>query len=297
MSGGGSGGGSSTTTQQNYSPEEAARRAQVMGEAERIYNQTAPSMSSASYPGEQPVPFSVPSVAAQNLGVYQAGQQQIGAHLANQAMEYGLTGAMDVQNNPYLQSAITAALRPTTQQYVDPGGVLSSIRTNATDSGQFGGVRQGVAEGIAAGRYTQNAMDMAGKMASSAYDKGQDTFARTLALAPQTMAMNNLPVSTLSGVGAQQEGVAQEEAAYLANQNMWNLNAPWAPLQNYANIVYGGASPSTTSTSTSSGGAVKKNRAAGALGGAASGAAMGSTFGPYGTAIGAVAGGLLGGLG
>jgi len=295
MSGGGSGGGSSTTTQQNYSPEEAARRAQVMGEAERIYNQTAPSMSSASYPGEQPVPFSVPSVAAQNLGVYQAGQQQIGAHLANQAMEYGLTGAMDVQNNPYLQSAITAALRPTTQQYVDPGGVLSSIRTNATDSGQFGGVRQGVAEGIAAGRYTQNAMDMAGKMASSAYDKGQDTFARTLALAPQTMAMNNLPVSTLSGVGAQQEGVAQEEAAYLANQNMWNLNAPWAPLQNYANIVYGGASPSTTSTS--SGEAVKKNRAAGALGGAASGAAMGSTFGPYGTAIGAVAGGLLGGLG
>ena len=293
--GGGSGGGSSTTTQQNYSPEEAARRAQVMGEAERIYNQTAPSMSSASYPGEQPVPFSVPSVAAQNLGVYQAGQQQIGAHLANQAMEYGLTGAMDVQNNPYLQSAITAALRPTTQQYVDPGGVLSSIRTNATDSGQFGGVRQGVAEGIAAGRYTQNAMDMAGKMASSAYDKGQDTFARTLALAPQTMAMNNLPVSTLSGVGAQQEGVAQEEAAYLANQNMWNLNAPWAPLQNYANIVYGGASPSTTSTS--SGEAVKKNRAAGALGGAASGAAMGSTFGPYGTAIGAVAGGLLGGLG
>lgn len=296
MSGGGkSGGGSSTTTQQNYSPEEAARRAQVMGEAERIYNHTAPSMSSASYPGEQPVPFSTPSIAAQNLAVHQAGQQQIGSHLANQAMEYGLTGAMDVQNNPYLQSAITAALRPMTQQYVDPGGVLSSIRTNATDSGQFGGVRQGVAEGIAAGRYTQNASDMAGKMASAAYDKGQDTFSRTLALAPQTMSLNNMPVSTLSGVGAQQEVVAQEEAAYLANQNMWNLNAPWAPLQNYANIVYGGASPSTTSTS--SGEAVKKNRATGALGGAASGAMMGSYFGPWGTAIGGAAGALLGGLG
>lgn len=296
MSGGGSGGGgSSTSTTQNYSPEEAARRAQVMSEAERIYNQTAPSMSAASYPGEQPVPFSTPSIAAQNLAVHQAGQQQIGAHLANQAMEYGLTGAMDVQNNPYLQSAITAALRPMTQQYVDPGGVLSSIRTNATDSGQFGGVRQGVAEGIAAGRYTQNASDMAGKMASAAYDKGQDTFARTLALAPQTVSLNNMPVSTLSGVGAQQEGLGQEEAAYLANQNMWNLNAPWAPLQNYANIVYGGANPSTTSIS--SGEAVKKNRATGALGGAASGAMMGSYFGPWGTAIGGAAGALLGGLG
>lgn len=295
MSGGGSGGGSSTSTTQNYSPEEAARRAQVMSEAERIYNQTAPSMSAASYPGEQPVPFSVPTVAAQNLAVHQAGQQQIGAHLANQAMEYGLTGAMDVQNNPYLQSAITAALRPMTQQYVDPGGVLSSIRTNATDSGQFGGVRQGVAEGIAAGRYTQNASDMAGKMASAAYDKGQDTFARTLALAPQTMNLNNMPVSTLSGVGAQMEGLGQEEAAYLANQNMWNLNAPWAPLQNYANIVYGGASPSTTSTS--SGEAVKKNRAMGALGGAASGAAIGSAVPGIGTAVGAIAGGLLGAMG
>lgn len=278
MSGGGSGGGSSTTTQQNYSPEEAARRAQIMGEAERIYNQTAPSMSSASYPGEQPGPFSAPSIAAQNLAVHQAGQQQIGSHLANQAMEYGLTGAMDVQNNPYLQSAITAALRPMTQQYVDPGGVLSSIRTNATDSGQFGGVRQGVAEGIAAGRYTQNASDMAGKMASAAYDKGQDTFARTLALAPQTMGLNNMPVSTLSGVGAQQE------------------DAPWALLQNYANIVYGGANPSTSSVSIAD--AAKKSRSQGALGGAASGAAIGTAFMPgAGTAIGAVAGGILGALG
>ena len=109
------------------------------------------------------------------------------------------------------------------------------------------------------------------------------------------MNLNNMPVSTLSGVGAQMEGLGQEEAAYLANQNMWNLNAPWAPLQNYANIVYGGASPSTTSTS--SGEAVKKNRAMGALGGAASGAAIGSAVPGIGTAVGAIAGGLLGAMG
>ena len=63
----------------------------------------------------------------------------------------------------------------------------------------------------------------------------------------------------------------------------------------YANIVYGGASPSTTSTS--SGEAVKKNRAMGALGGAASGAAIGSAVPGIGTAVGAVAGGLLGAIG
>jgi len=137
---------------------------------------------------------------------------------------------------------------------------------------------------------------MAGKMASAAYDKGQDTFSRTLALAPQTMNMQNQPVSTLSGIGAQQEDIAQQVNAYNANANMWGLNAPWAPLQNYANIVYGGANPSTSSVSIAD--AAKKSRSQGALGGAASGAAIGTAFMPgAGTAIGTIAGGLLGALG
>ncbi len=110
------------------------------------------------------------------------------------------------------------------------------------------------------------------------------------------MNMQNQPVATLSGIGAQQENIAQQEAAYQANANMWGLNAPWAPLQNYANIVYGGANPSTTSTSDAS--APKKNRATGALGGAAAGAAAGSAILPgWGTAIGAAGGAILGALG
>jgi hypothetical protein len=290
MSGGGGSKSTTTAVTQNYSPEEAAQRAQVQEEAKRIYGQTSPSMSSSSYPGAQVIPFSPETKAAQELATQTAEVQRQGAGLMNEGLLYGLNGAMDVQNNPYLQNAISAAIRPVTQEYVDPGGVLSSIRTNAVQAGQFGGVRQGMAEGLAAGRYQQNAFDTAAKMASNAYNTGQETFGRTMALAPQTLQANTIPVNTLSGVGAQGENLSQEQAAYDAAARMWGLNAPWAPLQNYASIVYGGANPSTTSSSegpASSSGGVR-----GALGGAASGALMGSQFGP----VGAIGGGLLGGI-
>lgn len=290
-----SGGGSKSTTTavtQNFSPEEAAQRALVQQEAARIYGQTAPSMTKSSYPGATVVPFSMETKVARDLAEQTAEVQRQGAGLMNEGMLYGLNGAMDVQNNPYLQNAISAAIRPVTQQYVDPGGVLSSIRTNAVNAGQFGGVRQGMAEGIAAGRYTQNAFDTAGKMASDAYNTGQETFGKTLALAPQTMQANMLPVNTLSGLGVQNENLGQEQTAYDAAARMWGLNAPWAPLQNYASIVYGGANPSTTSSSegpSQSSGGVR-----GALGGAASGALMGMAVPGVGPLIGGALGGLAG---
>jgi len=45
---------------------------------------------------------------------------------------------------------------------------------------------------------------------------------------------------------------AQQLEDYLSNSRMWEYNAPWLPLQNYANIVFGNATPTTT-TSTDQG--------------------------------------------
>lgn len=247
MSGGG-GGGNSTSTQVNYSPEEAAQRAQVMNEATRIYGRTAPTISASAYPGAAPVPFSQATTTAQNLAVQNAAAAQDSINQINQGVNYGLNGAMDVQNNPYLQKAIDAAVRPINEQYTDAGGVMSTIRTNASNAGQYGGSRQGIAEGIAAGRHADAVGDVSSKIASEAYNKGQDTFAKTLMFAPQALEAGMTPVNWLSGVGAQQENLAQETENYNANARMWGLNAPWTPLQNYASIVYGGASPGTTTS-------------------------------------------------
>lgn len=283
--GGGGGSTTSTNTTQNYSPEEAARRTQVMDEAKRIYEANASNITNSPYPGPGVVGFSPETQLAQNLAVANAGQAQGSINAINTGVQFGLNGAMDVNNNPYLQQAMTAALNPVVDAY---GQSLNQIRTGATNAGQYGGSRQGIAEGLAAGKYMQAVGDTTGKMASDAYNKGLDTFSRTLMFAPQALETGMMPVNWLSGVGAQKESLGQELAAYDANARMWELNAPWAPLQNYASIVYGGANPSTSSVGTSSGGGAKRNP----LAGAASGAMAGASFGPWG----ALAGGVLGGL-
>lgn len=247
----GDGSTTSTNTTVNYSPEEAAKRAQVMDEATKIYKATKDTIANSAYPGAKVAEFSPETIAAQNLAVQNAAGAQASIDQINQGVKYGMSEAMDVDNNQYLQQAIQAATRANNQNFSDAGGTLSQIRTGAENAGQYGGSRQGIAEGIAASRLAQTNADIAATMASAAYDKGQDTFAKTLMFAPHALEAGMTPVNWLSGVGAQKENLAQQQNDYDANAAMWALNAPWIPLQNYASIVFGGASPGT-STSTSS---------------------------------------------
>lgn len=260
---GGGGGGNTTstgtTTSVNYSPEEAARRAQVMDEAQRVYNATGGQISGSSYPGSAPAGFSPETIVSQNLAVQNAAAAQDQVRNINQGVNYGLTGAMDVANNPYLDKAIAAAVRPIQESYTDAGGVMSQIRTGAGQAGQTGSTRQGIAEGIAAGRMAQAQGDTAAKIASDAYNKGQETFQKTLTFAPQAMEAGMTPVNWLSSVGAQKENLGQAQLDYEANQRLWQMNAPWVPLQNYASLVYGGSAPSTSALTTSQSGGVQRN--------------------------------------
>lgn len=245
----GGGGGNSTSTQINYSPEEAAQRAKVMDEAGRIYGQTAPGISSAAYPGPKVIPFSpATDLARQYAFDYAIGPAVSQANNINSAVNFGLRDVLYPSSNPALQDTINAAIRPITESYTDPGGVMSKIRDSAQLSRQYGGSRQGIAEGIAGGRYAREVGDTASKIATEGYSKGLDTFARTLAFAPQALDVGLMPSNILSGVGAQSELKDTELENYLSSARMWGLNAPWAPLQNYASIVFGGASPSTSSS-------------------------------------------------
>lgn len=290
----GGGGGATTSVTQNFSPEEAARRAQVMDEAQKIYEQTAPNISSASYPGARPVPFSMPTLMAQELlANYALNGAQNFANLGQGSAQFGLQDVLYPQTNPALEATITAAQRPVVQQFTDAGGVLSQIRDSATGAGQYGGTRQGIAEGIAMGRLGQTLGDISSNIATEGYKSGLDTFSRTMALLPALQQMGTNPATYMSAIGQQQEGLAQENENYAANARMWELNAPWAPLQNYASIVYGGANPSTTTTQI--GNMPRANPILGGIGGAATGAYIGSMIPGVGTGIGAGLG-LLAGL-
>lgn len=287
--GGGSGGGTSTSVTQNYSPEEAARRAKVMDEAGTIYDSTKDTLANSPYPGSAPTPFSTASTQAQQMMMQNAVAAQPAIDSLGRSVQFGLTDAMDVNSNPHLQGAIAAAIDPITKQYMNPTGVMSTIRTGANEAGQFGGSRQGIAEGLAAQGYMGAVGATAQKMASDQYQRGMDTFEKTMLFAPQAMDAMTLPATWLSGVGTQQESLAQAQADYNAQAQMWDLNSPWMGLQNYANIVFGAGSGGGTTTSTNNGGGYSRSPLMGAL----SGAAIGSTFGPWG----AVAGGILGLMG
>lgn len=289
------GGGTTTTTSYNqyYSPEEAARRAAVMDEAQRIYNLTRPMLESSAYPGARPVPFSSETLAGQRELYNRALSVAPTVDMVNQGLQFGLTKAADVNSNPYLQKAIDAAVRPITRAFSGPGGVLSEIRTNATTNGQFGGSRQGIAEGIAAANYMQQVADTSAKMANEGYMRGLDTLEKSLMLAPSAFEAQSVPAQWLSSIGAQKENLGQELANYEADQRMWGLNAPWLGLQNYANIVFGAGSSGGTSTSIGQYPGQQRNPLLGALGGASMGISLAGQLGMpalLGAAIGAIAG-------
>jgi len=294
---GGGGGGSSTQTVQNYSPEEVARRTAVMDRAQQIYDSTSANISNSPYPGSAPVGFSPESVSAQR---YSADLARVLPGMNDNlwsATMFGLNDVMSPETNPYLTQTIDAAVRPITQSYTDPNGVMSQIRTDAVNNGGYGtSSRQAIAEGLAAGRYANAVGDTAATLANEGYKSGLDTFGRTLALAPQTMQQFQQPINLLSATGAQKENLAQQNEDYMSQSRLWDLNADWTPLQNWANIVFGAGS--NGSTSVSSGGGYQRSALGGALGGAMTGASLGSMLG-YGATnpYFAVGGALLGGLG
>lgn len=291
----GGGGGTTTSTQtvQNFSPEEAAARNAVQSEAQRIYNATSGQITNAPYPGATPAPASTPTLQGQNAALTAAGTQANMAGQLSAAQGFGLYDVLFPQTNPALRASVDAAIRPVTESYTQAGGVLSQIRDQATNAGGFN-TRSDIAGGIAGRGYLSTVGDISARMHSDAYNKGLDTFSRTMALAPQNIQAQTAPAQTLSAVGQQQEAYQQQQLDYDAAVRQWSMNAPWAALQNYANIVYGGSTPGTSSTSFSSGGGGGGSTAMNALGGAAMGASIGSAIPGIGTAVGAGVGLMMG---
>lgn len=237
------------STSVTYSPEETAFRNQVMQAAGKLFG----TGEAAAYPGAQPVPFSANTVAGQNAALAAVPGMNDTATAANAALKFSLSDVLRPESNPALQSYIQGAVRPITESYTDPGGVMGQIRTGASGAGQFGSSRQGIAEGVAAGRYANAVGDTTAKITNEAYGQGLDAMGRALALAPQTQQMLLAGPEAQAAIGHQQELYQQDVNQYNADKALWDINAPWTNLQNFANIVYGGSTPTTTSTQTGGG--------------------------------------------
>lgn len=273
---------STTNTTQLYSPEEAARRAKVMAEAERIYQQT----QGAGMNMQGPKPSADTLRAQQMLREQAMGGMSSLAGMMPWAMQFGMQDVLDPTKSPGFQASLDTATRKVSEAYTGPTGPFANIRSSFTGANSGGsGTREGIAMGMAGRDYLNTIGDVTGRMTMDAYGKGLDTFSRTLASAPIAMSTMGQPASAISAIGQQQEGYEQAGKE-------WELSAPWAAFGPYANVVQGMGGPQGT-TATTTGTGARANPMA-PLGMAMMGASMGTAIAPgWGTAIGAGAGLLL----
>lgn len=285
----GKGGGnqSSSTNTDPWGPQQGYLK-EIFAEAQKLYKGGGPQF----YPGQMTAGFNPTEKAAQGSLLNFATSFAPGFLKSTQdTQKYLTTTALDPTNNPYLAKAASAAARPIGQNLAEY--ILPNIRGGAMASGMYGSSRQGIAEGLAAGRASQEIGDLTSRMYSEAYDSGLRSATTAQALAPQIMSMGTVPANALSAVGQQQRTFEQALIDEQIQRFMYGQNLPWQQLSQYQNLIqgnYGGVAQNQVK-----GGSV--NPVMGALGGAAMGAGTGAMVGgPIGLPIGAILGALAGGF-
>jgi hypothetical protein len=233
-----------------YSPEEAAKRAELFNEARKTWENVKDYYTRGKYPGTAPVPYSPYTTKGQEevLAALPGAKDTLAKY--QDSINFSLRDVLYPESNPALRATIDAAVRPITESYTDAGGVMSQIRTNALGNNQFGGSRQGIAEGIAAGRYADAVGDVSSAIANKGYLAGLNTMEKAMGLTPQAVNAQLVPATWYSGLGLQDETMTQAMNDYLTAQKLWDMSAQWTPLQNYASIVMGLGPSQSSATST-----------------------------------------------
>lgn len=250
MSGGGGTPAQTTqTTKVEYSPEEQAARDKVMQAALGTYD-GAVANNDGVYRGAKPVGAGATTQQAQQMAIANAGQQQQQLAQTQEANNFGLHDALYAESNPYLQSAMTAATRPMEEAFVNSGGALQGIRQGAIQAGGYGGSRQGIAEGLATKGLNDKVMDVRSTMAYNGYKDGLDQQQAAIKNQAMLSLLSQQPAQTVGAVGAQQDAQAQQQENYNANAAQYSKTAQWEPIQNLANVIYGGSNGTTTATGT-----------------------------------------------
>lgn len=161
----------------------------------------------------------VGNISQQNVGLQQARNAQ-GALNPTNSMSRLLSGRPD---NPYLQqqaNAITGQMTRNLQENVMPG-----IRSDSVLSGQYGGSRQGIAEGLAASRMNQDLAPALTNLFGGAYENAQQRMFGT-ANALNDQAYQNATNNANRNVGVQQfnANLGLQNNQQQMMQNQGNLN-------------------------------------------------------------------------
>lgn len=230
-----------TRTTTELSPEQRALIEPVIPVAEQYLSAPAklPDYS-------QIAPFNPTQLAAQ-AGLLGATipQGQLAGQAAG-ATEFLLDDVLDPSSNESLQGYIEASTRPITEELMRT--ILPGIRNEAVDTGQYGGSRQGIAEGLAIQGATNAIADTTATIGSEAYGQGLDALTKGLALVPTTQAAQSAPAVTQGAVGDIRRAMQQEVLGEKAYRDIYSQIAPFLAAQEVAAI--GSALPGGTAISS-----------------------------------------------
>ena len=284
MGGGGGEQRSQTVSQQQLSPEQQKLLGLVVPVAEKTI-QNPPTF----YPGQTFAGLDPLEKQAQEQMLATAapgGTASATASAANDMLRFLSGPVLDPRNNPGLQGTFEAALRPLERTFTT--GVLPNIRGEAIKSGQFGGSRQGIAEGLATQGFLDTAGDVTSRIASEAYGEGLGALTKGLALAPQTQQLQFGAPGVTAAVGSQRRAEEQLAIDEAIRRHAFEQLAPFQTAQAVAQMAFGMPGGASITEAVGPG-----PRGPGAFQGALGGAAIGSMFGPWGTAAGAGIGALM----
>jgi len=204
------GGGSNqqqTTTTQQLTPEQQSlvSLAAPQYQAFAASNPTMPT-------GEQAVaPFTPAQQAGQQQVLSSTGQMGNIVGTAGNTNQYLSSGAfLDPGSNPYVQNAVKAATDPIYQDLRE-NTLPNQQATGAAGSGvNFGGSREGIAEGKAIQGAQRAAGQTAAGIENTALGQGLAATGQAIAQAPASAGALAIPGATTEAVGAEQQGQNQQ---------------------------------------------------------------------------------------
>lgn len=218
--------------------------------AQQMYNSGGPGVVPFSSETEQALQGTAARATAGNEGVRNA------QNINNSVLQGNFLGA-----NPYLDQTFNKAALQTQNQ------LASQFAGNGRNIDASEGLR------------SQQLNDLATGIYGGAYDSERNRMQQSIGMAQGLANQDYVDLGQLAGVGAQREGLAQDQA-----------NAPGFNLDQYLGRISGNMGTSTTQPNN-------RNTGAGAIGGAMLGSQLGSQYGGWGQLGGGLLGGYLGGWG
>jgi len=238
----------STQTMEPWGPMQPHLQ-NVMGGAGSLWSQGGPQY----YPGQTFAGRDPLSDQAQNMRLNYATNSMPGQiYDAQRAQSFALNSP-DAANNPYVQNMMQSNQFMANRNLQE--NLLPAIQSGAVASGQMGGSRQGIAQGLAA-RGTQEALANANASTMmDAYGKGLGAQQGALSMAPNMMAMGMAPMDVMSQTGAYNQAI--DSQALTEDMKRWGFNQerPWDALGRYSAALSPGAQYGKTTGQQDAGGA------------------------------------------